>query len=338
MPLDPYDIYRNLQGNNMTTQQFGLPQTSPYPYTSYTGFGHPSHGQVQRQVATTSPTIVAPNAGPASLSHQSRPINERRSTSPDDPIFNPIGSVARGAKRVLKKSYQAWFKANPHLQSQSAADTNNTGLFLAEVQRATQVDMSSVAAQFRDLNRDIQSLCDRLGRYASTRKQLPAVPAGDDLDLKAHFTSAEDFIFYGALAILSSNIFKYLLLPFHPIMDIESNHRIMTDYESLSTSGMSRNIFLIMDLRCASPVVGIFHVLDQNYSETSQTGVPPNSPPSKRHSPNSKNKPSSNKRTTISPQESKAGSSSYPATVPSRPSGCSSCRAFSLESMIGMSS
>lgn len=240
-------IYRNLKGNNITTNQVGRP-TRPQP-ASYHGVG-PSR---QRQQIGAASNIAAPNNllptnATVPVTYLSRPIPPRSTSS------NDARSGAKSPIDIFRKGYLALFGSHPQARSVSQSDSN-AGALMAEIQRATQIDMSNVVAQFRDLNRDIRTLCDRLGRHASSRKQFPSDVIGNDLDYSAHFRTAEDFIFYGALAILSSRICHKLLMPFHPIMNSEFNHNILSEYEKLSSSGvpLPESILCLSQLLTAFP-------------------------------------------------------------------------------------
>jgi hypothetical protein len=131
-----------------------------------------------------------------------------------------VGTLVQRTKDAVKKFLQVGGQPpNPH---------TNPSALLAEIRR-TVVNTTTMVDQLRHLNRDILGLCNKLGQFASTRKRLPEHGEGKD-HLDIHFSTAEDFVFFGALAIITVQIQDRVLAPFHPALSNDKNNEVLVQY------------------------------------------------------------------------------------------------------------
>lgn len=201
---------------------------------------------------------------------------DRVPRSPKDRRFGePIAAGAPISKNILRKppskedrrsslfsSSYPYTNINPPTGADTSTSyhfraayqsTLDAHTFVAEMQNlAEEADLSDVTHNFDDLNYDIERLCSNLRRHADTVEQWP-LPKKNDPDWKAGFKSAQDFVFYGALAVVSSYIYDHFLEPFHPILDPERNRQNIEMYNDLSTTGNSH--FQELELFKAFPIL-----------------------------------------------------------------------------------
>lgn len=99
--------------------------------------------------------------------------------------------------------------------------------------------ISTAIPQFRKLNREIRSYCNVLGRHARDCEKAPTPfqHLGFARLPTVSFATSEDHVYFGALLIMNTWIFRLILKPFHPGVDEVRTEDVLLSHRDQTASG-----------------------------------------------------------------------------------------------------
>lgn len=123
---------------------------------------------------------------------------------------------------------------------------NPSEAVLSEMKTSLRGGAWKVVQQFGEINRQIRHLSDVCSEYIGSRRKLPQQPyrrppkEASLIGKPVHqFPSAEDYVFFTLLTIVTRQIHDYIFEPFHPAASADENTRCFNEYQLKINTGVS---------------------------------------------------------------------------------------------------